>query len=571
MPRIGSNVSKNKVIIISSIVVISLLIAVPLMFLWNEGSQKDISVDARFNDWDNVITYKDSETDQSNPDVNLVEYKMNKDDLYLSFYLKVEGKMMSGTETNLDIIRIFIDTDQDIETGYQIKNIGADYRIEISGHEGTVLSNGYYEFDTDRSSNDWNGWNLMFFIEAESFNSELEAQIWNDDLNLNNDDVTAIFQIVDTKGNEDYSDYAISLEGSALLVEQKSTAKSVITTETEMLEIELTANGADMVVNDIELEEEGNIETEIQAAFPLTISKDETKVLNLKINPNNAKSGSVAGVSIKSVDVENGVVTITGRAARAYVKDIPNAIVIDGLFEDWKDTESDTIGDGSNSNIDIIKYDAVEDDQKAFFFVKVDGEIMAGASIPEGGLAVPSVNPDEGGEDKIDVTTGTQKETPLPVVTGEDSAIIFLDTDRNSETGYKLTEKMGADYMIKIKGKYGSTSSYYYEFDNVDKDWNIVTDVKPNTACDEQQMETEITIDTTEMLKGMNVYFHLIDWEGNEDFSDEVIEGEIYDYYVKNVLEGDDDPEPIPEFSTMVFPIVGMLGLFVVFRRKRRL
>ena len=508
--------------IISSIVVVSLLIAVPLMFLWNEGNHKDITVDGSFNDWDNVITYKDSETDQSNPDVNLVEYKMNKDDLYLSFYLKVKGEILRGSETNLDIIRIFIDTDQNVETGYQIKNVGADYRIEISGYENTILSNGYYEFDTDRANNDWNGWNLMFYIDAECHNNELEAQIWNDDLNLNNDDVTAIFQIVDTEGNEDYSDYAISLEGSALLVEQKSTAKSVITKEIEMLQLKLTANGADIVINGIELKEEGNIESDIEETFPITILKDETKVLSVKVNPSKAKTGSVAGVNVKSVDVEeSSSVTITGRAARAYVKDIPNGIVIDGLFEEWKQFEShkDKKDDVSNPNVDITDYNSISDDKIASFYLKVDGEIMAGAAIPEGGRAVPTTNPEEDSEDKeTKVTTGTQKETPLPVVTGEDSAIIFLDTDVNLKTGYQVNNKMGADYMIKIKGKYGDTSTEYYKFIN-DK-WEKDSSVKPVTANDEKQLECQIPIDNIQMLKGVNIYFHLIDWEGIEDYSD---------------------------------------------------
>ena len=70
------------------------------------------------------------------------------------------------------------------------------------------------------------------------------------------------------------------------------------------------------------------------------------------------------------------------------------------------------------------------------FYLKVDKEIMAGVDIPsKEAKLIPSVSVPG------NISIGMEKEHPLSVITGEDTAIIFLDTDRNIETGEKLIFK----------------------------------------------------------------------------------------------------------------------------------
>jgi hypothetical protein len=117
-------------------------------------------------------------------------------------------------------------------------------------------------------------------------------------------------------------------------------------------------------------------------------------------------------------------------------------IVIDGDFRDWTDIGLiDFAPDPQiNPNVDIVRFAVVDNPRYVSFLVEVRGSILAGAPSP--GLTM-------------------------------DSFFIFIDTDRNPLTGYRV-DGLGADRMLEISGRGGavnSSSLYSWDVDYDPFDW----------------------------------------------------------------------------------------------------
>ena len=60
-----------------------------------------------------------------------------------------------------NLVRILIDTDQDISTGFYGPGIGADYYIEISGKAQSVITSNLFVFNDKSDSTNWNGFTAL--------------------------------------------------------------------------------------------------------------------------------------------------------------------------------------------------------------------------------------------------------------------------------------------------------------------------------------------------------------------------------------------------------------------------
>lgn len=166
-----------------------LLVCLSILVVINSDSPNGISMDGNFSDWESIPQYYD-ESDQENRNIDIQTVAVERDSIYLSYYLKTRIDMFTGIGKEGNTVRFFLDGDLLTETGYQIHGIGADYLIEIYGHDNRVLSANYYEFDvnyrteTVRGQNDWNGWSPMFGVDCALNGNRLEAQLWIDELNI---------------------------------------------------------------------------------------------------------------------------------------------------------------------------------------------------------------------------------------------------------------------------------------------------------------------------------------------------------------------------------------------------
>ena len=142
------------------------------------GADNLIRIDGTFDDWIDITSHHDSANDQENENINLIEYRVDNDDDDISVYMEVEGEILKGTEqddrTGNDIIHVFIDSDNDETTGYDVDGLGADYMLEISGNNGEATYAMKKEFNSGRDANDWNGWDSVTRIKAETNGNKLE-------------------------------------------------------------------------------------------------------------------------------------------------------------------------------------------------------------------------------------------------------------------------------------------------------------------------------------------------------------------------------------------------------------
>ncbi|MCK4613165.1 MAG: hypothetical protein KAU14_00040, partial [Thermoplasmata archaeon] len=215
--------------------------------------------------------------------------------------------------------------------------------------------------------------------------------------------------------------------------------------------------------------------------------------------------------------------TFSGGRVAAYISAAPGVPVVDGLFEEWIDPMKDAKGDTSNPNVDITNYDSVQQSSNAYFYLKVDGEILAGVRVPAiRAMNEPSMSDTE---EPADSEPGNViiDDTPLPVETNEDTIYIFLsDSDFTAEdaeetaNGYEVREGFYAENMIEIKGQDGIISSArYMEFKGETPEewkWKFVRNVDAASGL----KEIEASVDA----EPVRVCFHVVDWDGGEDWSD---------------------------------------------------
>src|SRR2546425_3319374 len=99
------------------------------------GPSPIIRIDGDFSDWAKFPAYADSPSDQvQNPDVNLLDVKVATQNQNLFVNAQVQGLLFQGSGSNeTDSVFVFLDEDNNRNTGYAIGDLGADAMVEIYG------------------------------------------------------------------------------------------------------------------------------------------------------------------------------------------------------------------------------------------------------------------------------------------------------------------------------------------------------------------------------------------------------------------------------------------------------
>jgi hypothetical protein len=520
-------------IVIAACLIIFLLVSVSIVVVLTDEKPDGITADGKFSDWEGTPMYSDGE-DQQSPGIDIISVAVHEDDDHLSFYMETSVDMFQGVGSEGDTMRVFIDTDADASTGYSIERLGADYLIEIYGLHNDVFSSNYYMYDLDhrtettRDNHDWNAWASMFLADSEAKGTKVEVQLWVDELGIPAGiDPLCLIQLADPLGNMDYSP-VFSRSGSV-------SAEIAAGTNDGFMELTLSNHGEKPVdisgitftqdstatINDIEKVTLINGLNEFTVDYDgpiiefseLDLQIMDTEVFTLVLQlSENAESGHAVSLQVTDIASPAGITYPDSRVAD-YIHAAPQTPVVDGLFDEWTDTISDDTGETSNPNVDISEYDARNHEEITYFYLQVVGRMLAGNAVPATrAMNVPS---DETGE-----PSGTQDEDPLPVESGEDAIYIFLDTI--PDEGYQhYNLPFGADFMVEIKGQDGSVcSARYLEFDGERSSqwsWRFVKEVTARSSSAE--IETMITGEPS------GVYFHLVDWSGEEeDYSSHAID-----------------------------------------------
>jgi hypothetical protein len=323
---------------------------------------------------------------------------------------------------------------------------------------------------------------------------------------------------------------------------------------------------------------------------PLTILEDETVTIFVLVSiSNTAKLYNTISITLIDAEVVNGIIsksTLGETLTKSYIGSVPENIIIDGAFADWENIEkiTDTRGDSGTLSTDLSEYSITNDTESIYFYFDVLGEMMKGAHVPEdptfyslGYIQQPDTDGD-GVHDSIDPnprtswdsdgdgladdyeniiskTNSTQPDTDLdgwmdgedlapldpeipnnlppelakPLLAGADTAHIFIDTDKNMYTGYRVFTPgayIGAEYLIEITGKYGyiiSSELLSYAGTGFDWEWDFLGNAP--VGKDLSQLETKLDFNDIGTLsdEGYDVLFHISDWsKNNEDWFDSI-------------------------------------------------
>jgi len=534
-----------------------LLITLSLFVLLHSEPSSNIGIDGRFSDWNDSPMYSDV-SDENNEHIDIIGMAIDRDSIYLSFYVETKEDMFEGFGIEGDVVRIFIDTDSNVNTGYAINWIGADYLIEMYGYGNRILSSSYYEYDvnhrteTPRGQYDWNAWSSMFEADSAVKGTRMEAQLWVDELNIpSGAEPRALIQITDPRGNQDVSPVFNSYGALETEIIGKNKRRISKSESNEFLTLVLNNRGPEPVMvtgltfthdstavrDDIEkaslhLDGEllaiGSFDGKRLTFNNLELLIESFKNLNLELTvSDDAVAGHVVSLELTDIVTDAGVSYSRDKVV-AYIEDAPAQPVVDGLFEEWTDPMIDEVGDVSDPNIDISAYDARNNEENTYFYFKVEGNMLHGNAVASTrAMNIPSEGGNTAGSSDSDdppQSSGTQEESPLPVETGEDSIYIFLET--KPVEGYENDHiAFGADSMIEIKGIGGEiTSAKYFDFTGENPNvwgWRFVKIVEAASGL----KEIESVIDAVPL----NIYYHLVGWNAEEDWS-EIMDTITIDY-----------------------------------------
>ena len=180
-----------------------LFAGVSILLLWENTDESQIKIDGNIGDWSGTEKVADSdETNVENANIDLVEVSLYIDEIYLSLYAETKEPMFISSSPNT--LRIMIDSDNNIDTGYLAPGIGADHLVEIYGFNQAIFTSVLYTFNNNRDHTDWNGFNALSTVNSARDGRFVEAQISLFDLGINdNVNVAVIWQTADNNGNTD--------------------------------------------------------------------------------------------------------------------------------------------------------------------------------------------------------------------------------------------------------------------------------------------------------------------------------------------------------------------------------
>jgi len=508
-----------------------------------------ISVDGKFEDWLGVPKYVD-EVQATNNDIAFQRYGLILENGYLSFYLEVKGIIL-GDNYGYDSFFLFVDADGENSTGYFLRNLGAEYMVEIFGGNNTVASSSLYEFEGDDEYN-WSAWNQIADVQASSYLDKMEVQIYPNDWTVE-DDFLVLLYANDNEGNLTYSSISLGKRFGALAVTQRPLRDMVSAGVNDLLELEYKAFGSNVSVLATNLRHIGaGSVIDAPSGFNLTAGEKITRTV--RVDTTASPNGSFVSLSLLSVEADRPV-SIRGEAAKAYVNQGPFGNRIDGWFGDWKrnigvDVDPKPI---TNENIDIDRYSANLTQTEAYFYLDVKGEILGGAYVPFNRMKPPPT---------VGQPAPPQPPRPLPKKSGEDILRIYVDSN-STDNECIIVGNIRADYLVEIKGIYGrilSKSLFHWE-----DGWKPLAG-KLLAEKGREKLEVSFNISAVDIFQ-MKVVYETTDWKGEGDTSEALsLRGE------KQEITRSDGKEKVlmPEFQEIIVP-VAFTTLFLLFlQRKRR-
>jgi hypothetical protein len=270
--------------------------------------------------------------------------------------------------------------------------------------------------------------------------------------------------------------------------------------------------------------------------------------------------------------------TPSGKQPGADLGSPPTAIAVDGITLDWagKPESVDPASDVNNSRIDLTKLQGNVTSTQFAALVSFSGSPLGGAIVP---LRLPStlVLPSTGGG-------GGTPATPPPNP-GTDVLWVMIESDNDSSTGYLLFGK-GYDFAFRVDGKDGAVipgGARLYRWDGPPSPGWTALSQAPQVGVGATSLEfgaPALALNLT--ARNVTVTAFATDWLGvRDDLSAPLIlsnsqgsRGDLSFGMTQGATPGEETAWPpgalIPEFETIVAPLMGVLVLAMLTRSRAR-
>jgi hypothetical protein len=242
------------------------------------------------------------------------------------------------------------------------------------------------------------------------------------------------------------------------------------------------------------------------AAFAVTPVSEGKRTIDISATP--AGDGPVE-VEVTSVRTA-APFSVSGRGAAFRAGPTPAQVEIDGLFDDWleplKTSAVPDQPDDIPGHLDILRFGGHAQAGDALFYLDVRERVLEGWMSPTLGTRVFG-----GGTGGLPGEAQPQK--------GEDIVYVFMDTDGNPLTGFRVGE-VGADTLLTTKGRGGrihdSHRSSYGAAGQLEWKWTREAAV-PSAAG---HHEMEVAAGLNGIPSKVRLAVRMSDWRGTQDSVD---------------------------------------------------
>ncbi|TLZ67027.1 MAG: DUF11 domain-containing protein [Methanobacteriota archaeon] len=558
-----------------------------------------IRIDGDFSDWANMRPYVQSAADVTpNPAVHLVAMKVATQDQDLFVYTRVQGLMFQGTAVNeTDSIFVFVDEDNNRNTGYPIGDLGADSLVEVYGwHDVTDIRHGVSSFvfnETGQArSNDWHRFLPGGSADAAFQGQELEIRAGLTEPTK----ARVLVYAADNLGNFDPADGSIRPSLPTVIVGQQTIAKDIVASpQAAMLRVTLAPMGgiphvdglnvsrrgtsldpADLVLyrddgsgafdaNDTRVSNATMVGNVVQLPMNETISVPSLYWVEARWS--NRTAMTTFGLAVTGI-ASNG--TASFRAAEnslVYLGAAPSTPRVDGAFGDWQGRPygQDLLGDVTNrtgsqaydANVDLLAT-AVDLGTNLTGYVQVDGRMLGGQDIPTSRVRTYPAPPS---------SNNTTIPSVVPPQEGVDVMYAYIDADNSSATGLRADiggRAYGFDDAIAAVGRNGvvNSSGLYGVASGQPNPWNFLRSVE--IGLDAHRMEFAVNASVLNLTAGYRIVFYASDWRLEYDLAlpdAAVARFPIAIQAATNAVINEVSPRPNPEWVELANPLATSVSL----------
>src|SRR5436309_2144823 len=407
--------------------VVALMVIVPILASMLSpspgGPSSIIRIDGDFSDWAPFPAYADSPTDQvQNPGVNLLDVKVATQNQNLFVKARVQGLLFQGSGSNeTDSVFVFLDEDNNRNTGYPIGDLGADAMVEIYGwRDYRGLQHGVDSFRFNETgtprSNDWRR-----FVSGGSADAAVNGQQLEFRTTVADPAKTRILvYAADNLGDRDSADGSVVPSRPTVVLGQQTVAPDVVAgpsvaflrvtmspmggsprlaalnvtrlgTSTDAVDLSLyrddgsgSLDAADPFLSNVSM-------TGTAASLPMNEVVAAPEVFWIQARWANLTPTSTFGLSVAGI-VSNGTVSFQPpETGLVYLGAAPTNLRVDGAFGGWRGRPygQDILGDVTNrtgapeydANVDLAAT-AVDLGTNFTGYVRVDGRVLGGQDIP---------------------------------------------------------------------------------------------------------------------------------------------------------------------------------------------